>query len=654
MPSGNRLRPVKSAGKVKPKSAASNPGATDAEQQRMYELFMQAPAAIGVVRGQNHVFEFTNPLYGRLVGKKENLIGRSVREAFPELEGQGFFELLDNVYKTGEPYVGNEMPIKWDVHGDGSLVENYLNFVYQPFKNRAGQVQGIMAHAVDVTDQVRARQKAEESEGHFRSSFEQAAVGMAHLALDGRWLRVNQRLCDLLGYTKQEMQAQSFQNLTHPDDLAASVEAVQSLKSGQVSTHSFEKRYLKKDGSAVWVNLTISPALDRDGSPKYFISVIEDITKRKRAEGALRASEVRWRFMAESLPQKIFTATRSGEVDYFNQQWTEFTGLSFQQIKDWGWTQFIHPEDVDENIRRWRYSIDTGEPFQFEHRFRRHDGVYSWHLSRAQAMRDEGGNIVMWVGSNTEIDEQKKLMEQKDEFIGIASHELKTPVTSIKAFAQILQRRLDRDGNSELQGYVHKMDGQITKLTNLINDLLDVTKIESGKLVFHPVKFDFDTMVRELVEDLQLTTDKHRITIEGSVKKLVTGDRDRIGQVLINLISNAIKYSPHADKIIISQAGDSRSVTVCVRDFGVGVSREKQERVFERFFRVSGPKRETFPGLGLGLYISAEIVKRQGGRIWVESSGQQGSTFCFTLPTKPAKTAQPRRSPNARLVMQHE
>ncbi|HSX40385.1 MAG TPA: ATP-binding protein [Candidatus Saccharimonadales bacterium] len=233
--------------------------------------------------------------------------------------------------------------------------------------------------------------------------------------------------------------------------------------------------------------------------------------------------------------------------------------------------------------------------------------------------------------------ESQNALKQRNEFISIASHELKTPVTSIKAYAQVLQRRFSKMGDQLAATQLEKMDGQLVKLTNLINDLLDITKIESGKIMFNEEKFDFDGLISEIVEDLQHTTDAHHIVQSGKVSKKVFGDKDRIGQVLTNLISNAIKYSPHSKKILVQVGTYNNHVKVCVKDYGVGISKEKQEKVFERFYRVSGPKEDTYPGLGLGLYISSEIVKRQGGRIWVESTENKGSTFCFTLPIEQKK-----------------
>ena len=176
------------------------------------------------------------------------------------------------------------------------------------------------------------------------------------------------------------------------------------------------------------------------------------------------------------------------------------------------------------------------------------------------------------------------------------------------------------------------MDGQVKRLTNLIGDLLDVTKINSGKLQFNNTLFDFNPMVKELVEELQRTSEKHTLVEHFNEAGMVCGDRERIGQVISNLITNAIKYSPTKDKIIIYTALKNGEITLCVQDYGIGIPEDKLEKVFEQFYRVSGEMQHTYPGMGLGLYISSEIIKREGGRIWVNSNEGQGSTFCVALP----------------------
>ena len=295
-------------------------------------------------------------------------------------------------------------------------------------------------------------------------------------------------------------------------------------------------------------------------------SLDTEIAKRKRVEAALQESEARFRFLAESMPQKIFTARPDGEVDYFNPQWTEFTGLPFKEIRGWGWTQIVHPDDVEENVRSWQHCIDTGEPFYFEHRFRDANGVYRWHLSRAIPMRDAQGNITMWIGSNSDIDEQKRQEERKDTFISMASHELKTPVTSLKGFVHILQNRLKKRSDEESLRFLTSINKQLNRLTKLINDLLDITRVQQGRLEYEEELFDLDTLVRETVENLQAGTTTHQLLLEGGTAAQVHGDKDRIGQVLTNLIINAIKYSPTADRVIVRLAKDADFVVVSVQD----------------------------------------------------------------------------------------
>ncbi len=238
-----------------------------------------------------------------------------------------------------------------------------------------------------------------------------------------------------------------------------------------------------------------------------------------------------------------------------------------------------------------------------------------------------------------EIVERKKLERQREDFISIATHELKTPVTSIKAYAQVLRYRFRKVSDTKSEEMVTKMDGQLNKLASLIADLLDITKIEGGRLQFHKNKFDLNELVLEIVEEMQRTTEKHTIVKELSVRKKINGDRERIGQVLTNLISNAIKYSPHSDTIIVRTSISDHEATIVVQDFGIGIPKDDHSKVFDRFYRAGGVKQETYPGLGLGLYISSEIVKRHNGRIWVESTNGKGSTFCFTLPIKRMKKA---------------
>ncbi len=220
----------------------------------------------------------------------------------------------------------------------------------------------------------------------------------------------------------------------------------------------------------------------------------------------------------------------------------------------------------------------------------------------------------------------------RDEFMSLASHELKTPVTSLKMYTQVLQRQAERNGDADLADRLVKMDRQTDKLTGLINDLLNVARIQTGQLEYVDEAVDLNAVVHECVDTIQPTTAKHHIVVEGAIDGRVWGDSERIGQVMTNLLTNAIKYSPRADRVIVRLDRRGEDAVVSVRDFGIGIAPEYQGKIFEQFYRVSDPSEKTFPGLGLGLFIAGEIIKRHGGTVAVQSTSGAGTTFAFTLP----------------------
>lgn len=226
----------------------------------------------------------------------------------------------------------------------------------------------------------------------------------------------------------------------------------------------------------------------------------------------------------------------------------------------------------------------------------------------------------------------RELEKRRSEFISMVVHELKTPLTSLKGYAQLLQRRFSRAGDEQLAQLARRMDTQVNKLDGLISDFQDMARIEAGRLQFRESYFPFDELVTEIVEDLQLTIPQQKILREGLTCKMIWGDRMRIGQVITNLLTNATKYAPNSDRIIVRVSCDKQNITLVVQDFGPGIPEKLRTKIFDPFYRIGGTDAHTAPGLGLGLYISSEIIARHQGRIWVESSEGQGASFSFTLP----------------------
>ena len=255
-----------------------------------------------------------------------------------------------------------------------------------------------------------------------------------------------------------------------------------------------------------------------------------------------------------------------------------------------------------------------------------------WSLVKAQPIFDEHGEVQLAVAIFSDITESYEQQQRKDEFISMASHELKTPVTSLKGFTNVLQRRLAQQSDEKALHFLSRMDFQLDKLTKIINDLLDISKMRSGQLALHNEPFELDPLIQETVEDVQAALPSHRLLIEGKTGAQIVGDRDRLEQVFVNLLTNAVKYSPNSDKVLLSLSHTSDEAIVSVQDFGIGIDISHHQKIFERFYQVTDPEEKTYPGLGMGLYISHEIVDRHHGRMWVESKKGEGATFYIALP----------------------
>ncbi len=346
----------------------------------------------------------------------------------------------------------------------------------------------------------------------------------------------------------------------------------------------------------------------------------------------LLLSRENFKFLAENIPVIVWSALPDGELNYFNKRWYEYTGLTESESMGSGWFSAMHSDDVEQAIEAWNFSTGSGNRFQIECRIKKSgDDIYRWHFAHALPFKNKNGYIEGWFGICTDIDHQKKTIEEKDDFISMASHELKTPVTTLKGFTQILLQGFKESGNEQASSALTIMDNQITKLTRLITDLLDATKINAGQMKYDEQVFDFNTLVHETVYEMKLAADDHPIKTVLSETKMIKGDRNRIGQVLTNLIANAVKYSPKGSAVIISSVAKNRKIQCCVEDFGSGIPQEKHSRLFTRFFRVSEDKTNTFPGMGLGLYISMGIIKKHHGNMWLQSEPDHGSRFFFSL-----------------------
>ncbi|UZT98730.1 response regulator [Chryseobacterium fluminis] len=353
-----------------------------------------------------------------------------------------------------------------------------------------------------------------------------------------------------------------------------------------------------------------------------------EVKGRRESQVTMKSQIDHFHLMLESLPQIAFTLNEEGVVDFVNAKWHEYSD-SEQEFPE------THPDDfsITEEFERCR---KKGKALELEVRIKNiKTGDFRYHLLRVTPVYDDH-IIKNWVGSFTDIDDQKKVEKEKDEFLSIASHELKTPLTSIKAYVQLLDRKLKLEKETAEAGFMVKVQDQIEKLNSLITDLLDVSKIENGKLKINKKPTNLESVIHNSIETILQTHETRQIKIERHGIKpdvLIPLDEIRIEQVLINFLTNAIKYSPQNNQVIVTTFVDEeeQEVKVNVTDFGIGIPDFKQDAVFHKFYRVEESSLQ-FQGMGIGLFICAEIIKQHHGNIGVSSKVDEGSTFYFTLP----------------------
>ncbi|MFW5878910.1 MAG: PAS domain S-box protein, partial [Myxococcota bacterium] len=385
--------------------------------------------------------------------------------------------------------------------------------------------------------------------------------------------------------------------------------------------------------------VSASPLQSPSGGVLGAVVTLLEVTEARRAERALQESEERFKALADNIPQLAWMADERGRRFWFNRRWTEYTGMSSEQLRGEGWLAVHHPEHRQRALETLQRSLVEGEAWEDTFPLRGKDGEYRWFLARAVPIRGDYKGIARWFGTKTDITAQLRQQERlqeairlRDDFLSVASHELRTPLTALNLQLEML--RMQAEGNGSARGDLAKVRAalrQTHRLEVLISGLLDVSRIVSGRFQLHLETFDLADLARETVERTSDVAARAgcdvRLTLRGDL--VGRWDHSRIDQVLMNLLTNAIKFGA-GKPVDVSVASKGSNVEMRVRDRGVGISKEDQVRIFERFARAS-PTRH-YGGLGLGLYIVREITQAHGGTVQVQSSPGKGSTFTIRLP----------------------
>lgn len=598
------------------------------------------PAAI-------YLFDYTGKII--FINEKAAILTgySSVEEAMKEKDQQslknkasGLFEILND---KNEPIDFSQTPGSITIRtGKASeLVHQSLNkktgdimwmlSKAEPLLDDNGNLKMVLASSTDITLQKTAEEKIKESGQRFSAAIE-AVQGILWTNNPRGEMEGEQKgWAALTGQNYEEYQGYGWATAVHPEDAPSTVEAwneaVQECKA-----FVFEHRVKIKDGNWGLFSIRAIPILKGDGSIREWVGVHTNITQQRKAEEMIRGNAERFRTLANSISQLAWMANPDGWIYWYNQRWYDYTGTTLEEMQGWGWQKVHHPEHIDRVMAFTKQAWNGNEPFEITFPLKGKNNNFRWFLTKAYPVKNSDGKVLEWIGTNTDIDDYKKAIELKDEFLGIASHELKTPLTSLKAFSYILETKLQQAENTEALTLLSKMNKQVDKLTTLVMELLDVTKIENGQLELIKENFNFSGLVQEIADEMQRSNPSHQINVDIGEETIIAGDRNRIGQAITNFISNAIKYSPNANKILISSHRKGNLVIFSVEDFGIGIPQESIPHVFERFFRVPGQRMQTFPGLGLGLFISAQVIERHNGNYKATSTEGKGSTFSFTLP----------------------
>lgn len=392
------------------------------------------------------------------------------------------------------------------------------------------------------------------------------------------------------------------------------------------------KTQLERNGvfEDVYSNFVYHPIRDQDGRINSLMFVATVITDEVNAKFQLHESEANLKLLADNMSQLAWMTDENGYIFWYNKRWYDYTGTSFEEMKGSGWKKVHHPDEVERVARKFENDLISGEIWEDTFPLRRADGEYRWFLSRAVPLKNEEGRIVRWIGTNTDITEEMKLAQQKDDFISIASHELKTPIASLKASMQLMHR-IKNDSSSPLfPKLVDQSNRSIGKMTDLIDDLLNVDRMREGQLRLKKSMFCVNDLLNSCCNHVRIAK-KHELIIQGDTALQIFADEHRIEQVVVNFVNNAVKYGPNSGMIIVTISKVDAHAKISVKDFGAGIPQDQQPHLFDRYWRAdhSGVQ---YSGLGLGLYICAEIVKRHGGQIGVDSVPGEGNVFWFTIP----------------------
>lgn len=573
-------------------------------KSQLIEVLSQTKTATAIHIGENALIQMANQAMLAIWDKDQSVIGKTLEDALPELKGQPFAEMFKRVWLEGITLSGVETAAELKVAGQLSTF--YFDFEYKAIKNEIGQTICILHTAIDVTDRVNNRKLMEEFYNKEQALEREQALNEELAASNEELNAVNEELAQ----SQEELMSLN-------EDLEIRVEA----RVKELSASETRYRIISDELAAINEEMTASNeelALAHEHLKETFDELEDkEIALRLAIEAANFGT---WHIHSES--RAFITSVRLRELFGYDPTHEITIEEALGQITE---EYRAYVAEKLENAINGNGDYDVSYPV-----IGFNDQQIRWLRAVGNLKKDKSGEFSSFTGVVMDISLLKKDEQRKNDFIAMVSHELKTPLTSLNGYIQVLQRKAIVFQDNFVNSSLEMASKQVKKMTSMINGFLNVSRLESGKIVLNPTYFSLTDLIENVVEESRLMETSHTINFQHCEHTPVYADYDKISNVIVNLLSNAVKYAPIAKNIEVTCTINNQMVQVSVKDHGIGIGARDIDKLFDRYYRVESDSQVS--GFGIGLYLSAEIIARHNGRIWVESELGYGATFYFNLP----------------------